>query len=121
MEITLTAKQHAFIIGLLPNSGHPDVIRYLTQVAKQLVLPVADEQAITVSVPESLVAEIYNIMGTQQERIASSLNNAIKQALLPQVAGVASLVEVLTQRDQDSSKIIAELLANAYSFIESLK
>lgn len=88
VSITLKEKYHAYIYALSPDKGDVDMQKYSNQVASAMVLvngQADTSQLITVRVKKSLVTSRWIVIGSQQERITSDYNAAIKAALQPQL------------------------------------
>ncbi|MFL5786732.1 MAG: hypothetical protein ACJ748_01655 [Flavisolibacter sp.] len=87
IDITLKGKHHGFIYALMPDKGSVEARNYANQLAKFKKPDNSFDtaQLMTVTVSYSMVASMYFIIGSQQERLASVDNAEIKDALIPQL------------------------------------
>jgi hypothetical protein len=123
LQITLNAVHHAFIIAFLPQAarGEKDVFKYISQVANNYDPAQDNAQPITVNTTPSMVANLFFIMGQQQERLTTNLNNEIKEALIPQVAGSAETMQLLTAIMQKNAEETQAVINAGFDFIKEIK
>jgi hypothetical protein len=83
--MTLAQKYHVYVLGFNTGSwGSVDFINYINQVRSQMD-SVNMEKAITVTVPSSMVRDIFYSMSRQPEGEATQYNEEIQAALTPQI------------------------------------
>jgi hypothetical protein len=97
VTVTLKAKYHAYIISFLSDRGAPQKINYFNQFRSQIDTGYNPDQVISATVPSSLVVEIYNVLGSQQERYTTTYNNEIKTLLIPQIYSYRWLINTIQQ------------------------
>jgi hypothetical protein len=84
-SLTLAQKYHVYVLGFNSGSwGNVDFINYINQVRSQLD-STNMEKSITVSVPSSLVRDIFSSMSRQPEGEATQYNENIQAILTPQI------------------------------------
>lgn len=121
VTITLAAKYHAYIIGMMVDKSTIAKFKYLNQLAEQITDTANKEKAVTVIVPESLIVNLYYSLSIQPERLTSQYNNEIKDLLIPQIMSrpllLGALQNLNTQSDADRNRLIN----NGFSFIQSIR
>lgn len=121
VDITLKSKHHAWVISLMPNKGEVESIKYINQVASQLSLPIDTAQQITVSVQVNLVKNLYLVIGSQQERLATTYNNEIKDALLPQLMTYPDLlagIMIIAERNATETNVLVNY---GFDYLKAIK
>jgi hypothetical protein len=118
-SITLSERQHLYLIGFMGAIRSADKIKYVTQVAASY--DSADTaKLITIVAPSDLVVQMYHTMTVLQEGVAAQLNNEIKDALLPQITNPwlgAQLFAIM----EDNRRQLNEANEYARKLVESLK
>lgn len=120
VQITLKAKFHSLIIALMPDRAQPAAINYINQVRRAIVGAYDGEQDITVQVEELLVQGLYKIIGSQQERLVSADNKAIKEALVPQLMGNEALLNAIITTTADNAAETEVIRQAGVDFILSI-
>jgi hypothetical protein len=83
--ITLQQKYHIYCLGFnVGQWGQTDYINYINEVRKQLS-ETSDTVRITVTVPSSMIRDIFTSMSRQPEGEATQYNEEIQAALGPQI------------------------------------
>lgn len=89
--LTLTEDEHLLIFDCLEDAKSTLTLGYGAQIAKGVTRnaqgkPVYEPtKNIAVNVTEGFIAEVYVLMGVQQERFASGINDIIAQKILNQL------------------------------------
>jgi hypothetical protein len=83
--ITLSQLYHTYIIGFIGTVASVDNINYLNQLRGQYDTSNMNK-SITVTVPSYMIVNVYRQMAAQPEGQCSSYNNAILDALVPQIS-----------------------------------
>lgn len=121
MEITLSAKQFAFIIAFMPDRGQLERFKLINQIARQLDDQQGEGQLITVDVPPKVIADVYYIMGQQPQRLTGALNNELKAQLLGQIQGNAEALALLQQITQRNAAELGQVIAAGFDFLQQIK
>lgn len=126
IDITLTARQHAFIVAFMPDRGGVDQVKYMTQLAAKIVLDdsghvVDTAQLIKVTVSTDLVKRLFLNIGSQQERLTTMLNDEIKTALVPQLFARPQLLQDIIDITNQNSKERDALIDYGFHFITEIK
>jgi hypothetical protein len=126
INITLSARRHAFIVAFMPDRGGVDQVKYMTQLATKIVLDdsghvVDTAQLITVTVTTDLVKRLFLNIGSQQERLTTMLNDEIKSALFPQLFARPQLLQDIIDITNQNTKERNELIEYGFHFITEIK
>lgn len=102
--ITLQQKYHVYCLGFNQGQwGQTDYINYLNDVRKAYS-ETSDTVRITVTVPSSLVRDLFYSMSRQPEGEATQYNEEIQAALGPQITNpwLGAAVNGIVQRNWDA-------------------
>lgn len=84
--VSMPKVYHVYVLGFNQGSwGAVDFINYINQVRSQMDSTTADTAIITVTVPSSMVRDIFSSMSRQPEGEATQYNEEIQAALTPQI------------------------------------
>jgi hypothetical protein len=122
ITITLKAKFHALIISLMGDRGNPRKVNYINQVRRAIGQAGYDpEQDISVTVDPSLVTELYEVMGTQEERMVNGDNTSIKAALIPQLQAHPEVLQAVGLLAQGNAQLTEQKRQSGIEYIMSIE
>lgn len=121
VTVTLKARHHAYLIAFMSDRGDAEKVRYITQVASQIVDTVDKDKPVTVTVSESLIKTLYVAIGSQQERLTTVYNEEIRQALLPQIQDRQNLLNSIQEIADRNQSETEQMVLYGFSYILLVK
>ena len=124
IKITLTAKQHHYIISFIPRSDRsiPNRLNYILQVKRSLEAPFNEAQEITVEIEENLVPVFYRLMANQPGLYTEDYNPAIRQRLLEQLYENEKLMQALQAIAQEhTAQTESHIKINGINYVASIE
>jgi hypothetical protein len=117
--IALSQDQHIYLIGFMGEIRSAEKIKYVNQVAAQYD-STDTAKVITVVAPSSLIVRMYQTMTVLPEGVGYIYNNAIKDALMPQITNAwlgARIMDIIA----DNNRYLNNTKDAARKLIESLQ
>lgn len=118
MNITLSQKQHLFLVAFMPNKGNPECIKYVLQVAQGTAI-YEPEKPLTVDVSFTIIRDCYIVLGQHPERLTARMNADIKTALMPQLQ--QEHIDELLYITSETHKELEHWMNKAKDFLASIR
>jgi hypothetical protein len=120
IPITLKAEQMLLIFDCL-DQNTPQYLNFASQLSKNVDTVYNPNQQITVLSESGFIRDVYIIMGVQQERFTSGINDEIKAALFPQISNYSWLMRELQGIVQYNSGLRQQRINRALDKIKQMK